>query len=116
VRPLVAALLLAGCATPQPRVAQIFEDSSFPIAYRAAIGTASREVRGEACRNAFGLPLFLWGGPDLAGWGEAGFRDAIARAQEQAPGTTLSEVRADLHLINILVVRRECVVVTAAAR
>jgi len=73
-------------------------------------------VRGEACRNAFGLPLFLWGGPDLAGWGEAGFREAVTRAQEQAPGATLSDVRADLHLINILVVRRECVVVTAAAR
>src|SRR5437764_682622 len=94
----------------------IYGNVSVPLAYRAAIGTGSREVRGEACRNAFGLPLFLWGGPDLAGWGEAGFRDAIARAQEQAPGTTLSEVRADLHLINILVVRRECVVVTAAAR
>jgi len=116
VRPLIAALLLAGCATQQPRVAGIFEDSSFPIAYRAAVGPGSREVRGEACRNAFGLPLFLYGGPDLAGWGEAGFREAVARAQEQAPGAALSDVRADLHLINILVVRRECVVVTAAAR
>lgn len=116
MRPLLLALLLAGCATPQPRVAWIFEDSSFPIAYRAPVGTASREVRGEACRNAFGLPLFLFGGPDLAGWGEAGLREAVTRAHEQAPGAALSDVRADLHLINILVVRRECIVVTAAAR
>jgi hypothetical protein len=94
----------------------IFEDSSAALDWRADTGTAPREVHGKSCRNAVGLPLFLWGGPDLAGWGDAGYRDAVAEAQSQAPGSTLSDVRADVHFINILVWRRECVVVTAAAR
>lgn len=113
---LLLALLLAGCAVVRPHLGFIFEDSASSLAYRPPVEGASREVRGEACRNAFGLPLFLWGGPDLVGWGEEGYRDAVARAQEQAPGATLSDVRADLHFINILVLRRECIVITAAAR
>jgi len=100
---------------PRP-VALVFEDSSAALEWRADTGSAPREVQGEACRNAFGLPLFLWCGPDLAGWGDAGYRDAVAKAQAQAPGSTLSDVRADVHFINILVWRKECVVVTAAAR
>ena len=100
----------------QRPVALIFEDSSAARQWRADTGTAPREVHGESCRNAVGLPLFLWGGPDLAGWGDAGYRDAVAKAQAQAPGSTLSDVRADLHFINILVWRQECLVVTAAAR
>jgi hypothetical protein len=101
----------------RPRsVALIFEDSSAALEWRADTGSGPREVQGESCRNAVGLPLFLWGGPDLAGWGEAGYRDAVAKAQAQAPGSTLSDVRADLRFINILVWRKECVVVTAAAR
>ena len=83
---------------------------------RADIRSAPREVHGESSRNALGLPLFIVGGPDLAGWGDAGYRDAVAKAQAQAPGSTLSDVRADVHFINILVWRQECLVVTAAAR
>src|SRR5437660_1254075 len=83
---------------------------------RADTGSAPREVHGESCRNAVGLPLFLWGGWDLGAWGDAGYRDAVAKAQAQAPGSTLSDVRADVHFINILVWRQECLVVTAAAR
>jgi hypothetical protein len=100
----------------RPRPALVFEDSSGPLAWRADIGSAQREVHGESCRNAIGFPLFLWGGWDLAGWGDAGYRDAVAKAQAQAPGSTLSDVRADVHFINILVWRQECLVVTAAAR
>jgi hypothetical protein len=117
VKPLLVALLLTGCATMRPRpVALIVEDSSWPLEYRSDLGGATREVRGEACRNAVGLPLFLYGGADLVGWDEAGFRDAIRDAQSRAPGATLSDVRADVRFLNILVFRRECIEVTAAAR
>jgi hypothetical protein len=94
----------------------IFEDSSAPLEWRADTRAAPREVHGESCRNAIGLPLFWWGGQDLIGWSEAGYRDAVANAQAQAPGKTLSDVRADLRFINVLVFRRECLEVTAAAR
>ena len=42
------------------------------------------------------------------------YRDAVSKAQEQAPGRSLNNLRADLHVTNILVFRRECLVVTAA--
>jgi len=100
----------------RPRPALIFENSSAGRDWRADSRSAPREVQGESCRNAVGLPLFAWGGTDLAGWGDAGYRDAVAKAQAQAPGSTLSDVRVDLHLLNILVFRQECLVVTAAAR
>ena len=100
---------------PRP-VALVFEDSSAPFEWRADLGSAPREVHGESCRNAVGLPLFLWGGRDLVGWGEAGYRDAVAQAQAQAPGAKLSDVRADVRFVNILVFRRECLEVTASAR
>ena len=115
----MSGLLLAGCAQSVFRSrgpGLIFEDASTPIDYRADILPAEREVHGESCRNAVGLPLFLFGGFDFVGWDEAGYRDAVANAQAQAPGTTLTDVRADMHFINVLVFRRECLVVTAAAR
>ncbi|HEY6910485.1 MAG TPA: hypothetical protein VI356_13995 [Myxococcales bacterium] len=117
--PLLAGLLLCGCAgaviRPQ-RIALVIEDSSAPLEWRADTGAAPREVHGESCRNAIGLPLFLWGGWDLAGWGEAGYREAVAKAQAQAPGATLSDVRADARFVNVLIWRKECLEVTAAAR
>ncbi len=116
---LFCALLLSGCAGSviRPhRVALVFEDSSTPLEWRADTGPAPREVHGESCRNAIGLPLFLWGGWDLGGWGDAGYRDAVAKAQAQAPGRTLSDVRADLRFVNVLVWRQECLEVTASAR
>lgn len=111
--------LLIGCAGPMMRprrVAIVFEDSSAALDWRADTGSAAREVHGEACRSAIGLPLFLWGGSDLAGWGAAGYRDAVAKAQAQAPGMTLSDIRADVRFVNVLVWRQECLEVTAAAR
>jgi hypothetical protein len=119
VRALLLFALSCGCAGSaiRPRgPALVFEDSSAPMEWRADMGAAPREVHGESCRNAIGLPLFLWGGWDLGGWGDAGYRDAVAKAQAQAPGKTLSDVRADVHFLNILVFRRECLEVTAAAR
>jgi len=101
----------------RPRqIGLVFEDSSAPFEWRADTGAAPREVHGESCRNAVGLPLFLWGGQDLVGWGESGYRDAVAQAQAQAPGSTLSDVRADVRFVNILIFRRECLEVTASAR
>jgi len=114
---ILCALFLAGCAgiRPQP-FGVVFEDSSAPLEYRADQDSGQREVTGQACRNAIGLPLFLYGGTDLAGWGEAGYREAVAEAQAKAPGAALSDVRADLRFLNILIFRRECLMVTAAAR
>jgi hypothetical protein len=122
-RPVKALLLccplVCACAgsvmRPRP-VGLVFEDSSAPLEWRADMGSAPREVHGESCRNAIGLPLFVWGGPDLVGWADSGYRDAVAQAQAQAPGTTLSDIRADVRFVNILVFRRECLEVTAAAR
>lgn len=116
---LFSALLVCGCAGSAIRpngIALVYEDSSAPLEWRADTGAAPREVHGESCRNAIGLPLFIWGGRDLGGWGDAGYRDAVAKAQAQAPGSTLSDVRADVRFRNILVWRQECLEVTAAAR
>jgi hypothetical protein len=119
VKPLLlSALLLGGCAASiYPRgPGLVFEDSTAPLEWRADMEPAQREVHGESCRNAVGLPLFLWGGYDLVGWGDAAYRDAVAKAQQLAPGTTLSDVRVDVRFVNVLVFRRECLEVTAAAR
>ncbi len=114
---LSLALLSCGCAgLIRPRPGVVFEQSSAAFAWRADTETAPREVHGESCRNAIGLPLFLWGGWDLGAWGDAGYRDAVAKAQAQAPGTTLSDVRADVHFVNVLIFRQECLQVTATAR
>jgi hypothetical protein len=116
---LLAGLVVCGCAAsvirPQ-RIAIVFEDSSAGMDWRADTLASPREVHGESCRNAIGLPLFIYGGQDLAGWGDAGYRDAVAKAQAQAPGSTLSDVRADVRFVNILIWRQECLEVTAAAR
>jgi hypothetical protein len=115
----LSALLLCGCAGPilraPQRIALFVEDSSAPLEWRADMGPAPREVHGESCRNAVGLPLFIWGGWDLVGWSEAGYRDAVAKAQAEAPGAVLTDIRADVRFVNILVFRRECLEVTAAA-
>lgn len=120
MKPLLLCGLLscacAGAVIRPGRIALAVEDSSAPMEWRADAGAAPREVHGESCRNAIGLPLFLWGGYDLAGWGEAGYRDAVAKAQAQAPGSTLSDVRADVRFVNVLIWRKECLEVTAAAR
>ncbi len=116
---LVTALLACGCAGSVIRpqgIGIVFEDSSAGLEWRADTLASPREVHGESCRNAIGLPLFLYGGQDLAGWGDAGYRDAVAQAQAQAPGATLSDVRADVRFFNILIFRKECLEITAAAR
>jgi hypothetical protein len=116
---VISGLLCCGCAgaviRPRP-VAVVFEDSSAALEWRAATGPAQREVHGESCRSAIGLPLFFYGGQDLIGWGDAGYRDAVAKAQAQAPGSALSDVRVDARFVNILIWRQDCLEVTAAAR
>jgi hypothetical protein len=113
-----AALLCSACAEAviHPRPALVFEESTSPFEWRADLGGASTEVHGESCRNAIGLPLFLYGGWDLGAWGESGYRDAVAHAQAQAPGKTLSDVRVDVRFLNVLIFRQECLQITAAAR
>jgi len=115
---LFCALFVSGCAGAviRPRPALVFDDSSAPLAWRADFGSAPREVHGESCHYAIGLPLFLWGGWDLVGWANDGYREAVAKAQAQAPGSTLSDVRADIRFVNVLIWRKECLEVTAAAR
>jgi hypothetical protein len=116
---VVAELLCSGCAGAviRPRAsAVVFEDSSAALEWRAPMGAAAREVHGESCRSAIGLPLFFYGGQDLIGWGDAGYRDAVAQAQAQAPGSTLSDVRVDARFVNVLIWRKDCLEVTAAAR
>ena len=98
------------------RIALVVEDSSAALEWRTDTGSAPREVHGESCRNAIGLPPFLWGGFDLVGWADAGYRDAVAKAQAQAPGKRLFDVRADVRFVNVLIWRQECLEVTAAAR
>jgi hypothetical protein len=117
---LLCGALLCACGAPtsaiRPRPALVFDDSTAGLEWRADVLGGSREVRGESCRNAVGLPLFLWGGYDLVGWSEGGYRDAVAQAQAQAPGRILTDVRVDVRFINILVFRKECLEITAAVR
>jgi len=116
---LVCGALLCGCAATsavRPRPALVFDDSSAGLKWRADVQRGTREVRGESCRNAVGLPLFLWGGYDVVGWAEGGYLEAVAQAQAQAPGATLTDVRVDVRFLNILIFRKECLEVTAAVR
>lgn len=116
---LFCTLLVSGCASAviRPRPALVFDDGSpAPLSWRADIGSAPREVLGESCRYAVGLPLFLYGGFDLIGWAQDGYREAVADAQAKAPGRTLSDVRADIRFLNVFVFRKECLEVTAAVR
>jgi hypothetical protein len=111
----LALLLCAGCAGPGvSRVlgpATIYEDVSAPLEYRADTRRGSREVRGEACQTG----LFVPGTAASIAWGDGGYREAVQQAQAQAPGASLTDVRADLRVLSILTIfRRQCVVVTAA--
>lgn len=107
--------LCAGCATPGIRnvlgPATIYEDVSAPLEYRADANRGAREVRGEACQTGIFLPVI----PASIAWGDGGYRDALREAQAQAPGASLTDVRADLHVISVLTIfRKQCVVVIAA--
>jgi hypothetical protein len=107
--------LCAACTTPGiGRVlgpATVYEDVSAPLEYRADARRGAREVRGEACQTGIFVPLL----PASIAWGDGGYRDAVRRAQAQAPGASLTDVRADLRVLSILTIfRKQCVVVTAA--
>ena len=106
----------AGCATPGMGhvlgPATVYEDVSAPLEYRSDPAAGTREVRGEACQTGIFLPVI----PASIAWGDGGYRDAVRVAQAQAPDSSLTDVRADIHTISILTIfRQECVVVTAAA-
>jgi TRL-like protein family len=113
VKPLVLLALLCGGCLAGPRVlgpGTIYTDVAAPEAYRADLPRGGHDVRGEACQT--GLFFYYF---SLA-WGDGGYADAMRDAQAQAPGATLSDVRADLQVLSVLTVfRQQCVVVTAAA-
>src|SRR5438105_1449516 len=100
---LIVAAAATGC---------IYADVKAPLAYRAATAveakaTGAAAVEGIACNKAV---------LGLAGWAERGVREAVRDAQSQAPGATPSDLRADVRFVNIVIFRRECIEVTAAAR
>lgn len=118
MRPLFIALALfaAGCLPrltfPQPP-GVIFEDAAGPLLYRGDVRRGTREVHGESCRQGLVVPS-PWATFSVD-WGDAGYREALAKASNEADGAPLSDVRADLHLTGILIWRKECLVVTAQA-
>jgi hypothetical protein len=107
----------------------VYQDATGPLAYRSVPVSPGplREVRGEACQSAITFPLALvWGAIESgnpanasaflsAGWGNAGYAEAVASARQSAPHAPLVNVRADLHTRIILGVwRQECVCVVGS--
>lgn len=139
---LLPAVLLTGCAAMggagggpmQFSGVTVYQDSEGPLSYRAPTGADVGEARplaqvqGKACQYGLTIPfgpLVAIGGTggDLAGavggasagWGEGGYREALAQAEARAAGGRLFDVRADLNVVSILGIwREECVVVTAS--
>src|SRR2546428_507253 len=101
-------LAVMGCAV----AGCIYADVKTPLAYRAptaveAKAAGAADVEGTACNQAV---------LGLVAWGDGGYAAAVADAKARSGATTLSDVRADVRFINILVWRKECLEVTAAAR
>jgi hypothetical protein len=102
----------------------VFQDATGPLSYRATPATAapSREVRGEACQSSLTFPIALvWGAIEggntanasaalSAGWGDAGYAEAVSAALQATPRARLFDARADLHTRIILGIwRQQCV-------
>lgn len=139
---LCCACLASACAPPKTsyeaddrsmNLSQpvVYQGSTGSLSYAAPTGkdvrVATKAVRvgGEACQWGVQIPLdpvlraAATGAPGFspsAGWGDGGYRRAIADAASKAPGARLHDVRVDLGVLVVLgVVRRECVRVDAAA-
>ncbi len=135
------ALACACCAPPyvaRPQVlttGTIFEHASGPTSYQAPaprdVGRAAPRgtAYGESCQYGIILPVSLAAvflsppaSDDVARipplgvvWGEGGYADALARADRDAMGGRLYDVRADLHVSSVLgVYVRQCVEVHAS--
>lgn len=108
----------------------VFQDSVGPLSYRSpeSVPAPRLPVRGEACQSAITLPFGLIlaaieaGNPAAApaflgaGWGDGGYRKAVAAAAAAAPGSRLVDVRADVHTTIVLGIwRQQCVEVVAEA-
>jgi hypothetical protein len=108
----------------------VYQDSSGPLSYRAALGGGGvlRQVHGEACQSSLTLPVGLvWAAIKSGsiarapaslsgGWGEGDYSTAVSRALADSPGMRLSNVRADLRTRIILGVwRQQCVQITGEA-
>lgn len=138
---LLAALLASGCAgmsagggPMQFSGVTVYQDSEGALDYHAPAGAdvgkalPVAQVQGKACQYGITIPfgpLVAIGGTggDIAGalggasagWGEGGYREAIAQAEAKAGGGRLFDVRADMNVVSILGIwREECVVVTAS--
>lgn len=108
----------------------LYQDSVGPLSYRSVSGGAapSRAVNGVACQSAITIPFgLIWavaqsGSPANAagflgaGWGDGGYAKAVAAAQAAAPGSRLTDVRADLRTRIVLGIwRQQCVQIAATA-
>lgn len=132
-----AALVAAGCAPPPyharmgvlvPSPLMVYEGATGPLSHQApTLRDGTRlvgETTGEACQSGLALPIGLAGlftptpaAPASIGvaWGDGGWSEAMKDAQKKAPGGRLVDVRADLHVTNILFVwRRQCLEIHAA--
>jgi hypothetical protein len=97
---MVLVVLASGC---------IYANVVTPLGYRAA---TAQEARSEAAPDTEGvacdyvvLVLFAWG--------DAGYAAAVADARSRAGGGTLSDMRADSTVLNVLgVYQKACTRVT----
>ena len=135
---LFVALATSGCALPQsqtPSATTLVRDSKDPAQYRSALPRdtpstkAWTEVKGESCRSMVAFPpnppaVFLGSGtvvntiynrtpwsPIDATWGNDGYARAVDKAlRDSPPGSTLVDVRADIHSTSYLgIIRSDCI-------
>jgi hypothetical protein len=129
-----AGVALAGCAFPQAPLPSVdgtlVNVSTGAMQYRSPLprdvqGAAHvEETHGESCLVSLSFPpqppaLFLGSGLVVSEipWsslmaiaGDDGYRRAVAQARDRAGGSTLFDVRADLHTTSVLgLFRRDCI-------
>lgn len=134
----ITALIVVGCMPPyvaNPGVTKdgtLYQGSTGPLSYQAPTlidaRAPLREVTAQACQYALVVPLPVGGvtvpnngasSLDVlqlgVGWGDGGFARAMAKAEEDAGGDVLVDVRVDRHFSTVLwVYRRDCVEIHAS--
>jgi hypothetical protein len=139
------ALLLGACSPPAyqarmgvlvPSPLMVYEGAAGPLSYQTPTHADARglavvgETRGESCQQGLAVPVGLAAlftpSPAPASlssigvaWGEGGYaeamKDAEKNAEKTAKGGRLVDIRADLHVTNILLVwRRQCLEIHAS--
>lgn len=126
---VVSLAWVTGCVGPQkatyeadPQLLQlrplvVYQGTTGPMSQRFSAPqpgdakTPPVEVQGEDCQSGLTL-LYL-----AFGWGEGGYEKAYARAQSNAHGKDLYDVRADLHRTQVLGIwQQDCTCITASVR